>query len=85
MSAMSNDLDVRIICDLKEENEKLKYEVEAIDKQATHYCLENKKLKLQIESMTSEQANSDCAKYINELQEENKVLQMKYDKLEELF
>ena len=63
---------------LKKDNEKLRKALPAFSK-------ENKKLKLQIESMTSEQANSDCAKYIEELQEDNKVLQMKYDKLYELF
>ena len=63
---------------LKKDNEKLRKALPAFSK-------ENKKLKLKIESMTSEQANSDCAKYIEELQEDNKVLQMKYDKLYELF
>ena len=35
---------------------------------------DNKKLKVKYESMCSEQAESDCAKYIKELQEENNKL-----------
>ena len=56
---------------LEEENEKLRQEVVNIVK------IKNKQIekeKVKYESMCSEQAESDCAKYIQELQEENKKL-----------
>jgi Fe2+ transport system protein B len=59
-----------------EENEKLKEEVVNIAK------IKNKQIqqeKDKYESMCSEQAKSDCARYIQELKEEMEKLQKKYD------
>lgn len=67
-----------------QENKKLKYQVEAIDKQATHYCIENNKLKEENETLKN--ANSSYEDLlagdggtidkINELKEENKNLRI---------
>tara|TARA_R110000823_G_scaffold185048_2_gene317486 strand:- start:23 stop:562 length:540 start_codon:yes stop_codon:yes gene_type:complete len=62
------------IKELKEENEKLKKEdwskKYALKIDYQKILDENKKLTLQMTSMCSEQADSDCAKYIKELKEE---------------
>jgi len=69
-----------IIEKLKEENEDLKKEIVNIS------TIKNKQIKKEkdkYESMCSEQAESDCAKYINELQEENEKFKKINKKLAE--
>ena len=65
---------------LTEENEDLKKEIVNIS------TIKNKQIKKEkdkYESMCSEQAESDCAKYINELQEENEKFKKINKKLAE--
>ena len=73
-NASSHACDKQIITKLKEENEKLKKEdwskKYALKIDYQKILDENKKLTLQMTSMCSEQADSDCAKYIKELKEE---------------
>jgi DNA repair exonuclease SbcCD ATPase subunit len=69
-----------IINRLKEENEKLKEEIVNI---ATIKNKQIKKEKDKYESMCSEQAESDCAKYINELKQENEELAGECERLNE--